>query len=128
MEPGKGQSGKEAIQIAAGKQAEEWRGTAIRHSSAVTHSQTKLLRCGLSCLLQWSNQRFVRISGHLPHHATIVQTATILDSWSTQFLSTYWGILGWDANETFSSDIPTKSWPRRMPVASTASTRWPNTT
>ena len=89
-EPGKAQSEKDDVQIAAGKQPEEWRGTAIAHTSTVSHSQTKLLQCGLA----WGDQRFVGISGHLPHHATIVQTGTMLDSWSSQLSRTYRGILG----------------------------------
>ena len=56
--------------------------------------------------MQWGDQRFVGISGHLPHHATVVQTGTILDSWSTQISRTHRGILGWDANETFILDNP----------------------
>ena len=76
-------------------------GTAIAHNSAVTHSQTKLLQCGLSCMLQWGRQRFAGLSGHLPHHATIAETAAILDSWSAQLEGCFRGLLGWDANETF---------------------------
>ena len=106
MEPGKAQSEKDDIQLTAGKQAEEWRGTAIAHNSGIVHSQTKLLRCGISCLPQWSGQRIVGVAGHLPHHATMVQTGGILDSWSAQIRDKHLGILGWDANETFTAAEP----------------------
>ena len=106
MEPGKAQSEKDDIQLTAGKQADEWRGTAIAHNSGIVHSQTKLLRCGISCLLLWSGQRIVGIAGHLPHHATMVQTGGILDSWSTQIKDRHLGILGWDANETLTAAEP----------------------
>ena len=98
MDPGKTQAEQEDIHMAAGKQATDWRGTAIAHNSAVTHSQTKLLQCGLSCMLQWGRQRFAGLSGHLPHHATIAETAAILDSWSAQLDGFFRGLLGWDAN------------------------------
>ena len=101
MDPGKTQTEQCDIHLAAGKRDTEWRGTAIAHSSTVTHSQTKLLPCGISCMLLWRGQRFVGVSGHLPHHATVAQAATILDNWSVQLDGSFRGTLGWDANETF---------------------------
>ena len=109
LEPGKAQLEKDDIQISAGKQAEEWRGTAIAHTSSLRHSQTKLLQCGMACTLQWGEQRFVGLSGHLPHHATILQAGVILNSWSTQLSRSHRAVVGWDANETF-SDLDFRPW------------------
>ena len=100
VDPGKTQAEKADIHMAAGKQATDWRGAAIAHNSAVTQpDETLAMRSVLYAAV--GGQRFTGLSGHLPHHATIAETAAILDSWSAQLDGCFRGLLGWDANETF---------------------------
>ena len=51
--------------------------------------------------LQMGDLRFLALSGHLPHHATIPETADIINTWEQQYLWEAKGVLGMDANETF---------------------------
>ena len=61
------------LQMIAGKQQHEWRGTAIVHTDDFQHSRTKLLAAGICCTLQSGDLRLAVLSGHMPHHATISQ-------------------------------------------------------
>ena len=89
------------LQMIAGKQAAEWRGTGIVHTADFQHSRNKLLKAGMCTTLQMGDLRFLALSGHLPHHATIPETADIINTWEQQYLWEAKGVLGMDANETF---------------------------
>ena len=47
-----------------------------------------------------TNKIFV-ISGHIPHHATLLQTEAILETWQQQVDNYDKALFGWDANEAF---------------------------
>ena len=89
------------LQMIAGKQAAEWRGTGIVHTADFQRSRNKLLKAGTCTTLQLGDLRFLALSGHLPHHATIPETADIINTWEQQYLWETKGVLGMDANETF---------------------------
>ncbi|CAE7750768.1 unnamed protein product [Symbiodinium necroappetens] len=89
------------LQMIAGKQKNEWRGTAIVHTDDFQHSRTKLLLAGTCCTLQCGDLRLVVVSGHMPHHATIPEAAEIFHTWDKQLSKEAKGVLGMDANETF---------------------------
>ena len=89
------------LQMIAGKQKNEWRGTAIVHTDDFQHGRTKLLLAGTCCTLQCGDLRLVVVSGHMPHHATIPEAAEIFHTWDKQLSKEAKGVLGMDANETF---------------------------
>ena len=101
VDDGKTEYEKGDLQMIAGKQATEWRGTAIVHSAEYRHSRNKLLKTGICTTLRQGNLRFLALSGHLPHHATLPEAADILNTWEQQYLWEPKGVLGMDANETF---------------------------
>ncbi|CAE7382151.1 unnamed protein product, partial [Symbiodinium sp. CCMP2592] len=86
-----------------GKNQGDWRGTGIAYRGAHNkHSNTQLLPAGIATTLTAQDgRRGVRyLSGHIPHHATIAQTESILGAWKGT-LSKARVVLGMDANEMF---------------------------
>ena len=93
------------------KNLRDWRGTAIAfRSTAAKHTNSALLPGGIATTLTQANpkQSTRYISGHIPHHATIAQTETLLGGWRDA-LDRPKVVVGFDANETF-SDPDDQGW------------------
>ena len=103
IDVGKHEAEKGNVQLFAAKQTGDWRGTGIAHTNNLVRSRPKLLPCGTCCRLTAANTSFLTMSGHLPHHATLAETGNILASWHEQLSACPRGVLGWDANETFTA-------------------------
>ena len=89
--------------VVFGKNADDWRGTAVAYKDqAMKHTDTRLLPGGIATTLSQSGSdkptRYV--SGHIPHHATIEQASRIMGAWEHS-LKKARVVLGFDANEAF---------------------------
>ena len=87
-------------QIVFGKCEGEFRGEGVAHRTTYKHQRTVVMpgRVATTVVLQ---RRHIRVlSGHIPHHATIQHTATMLQQWGDT-LQGRTAVLGMDANETF---------------------------
>ena len=101
IEEGKHEFEKGDLHMFAGKVQDEWRGTAIVHTNSFQHGRTKLLKAGTCCTLTAGSFSFRVLSGHLPHHATLLETEEILATWQNQLQGDHRCFVGLDANETF---------------------------
>ncbi|CAE7308075.1 unnamed protein product [Symbiodinium sp. CCMP2592] len=90
------------LQMLYGRREEDWRGTAIVHTSNLQHTRGKILPCSISCTLTSSEFRIGVFSIHIPHHATLSTTEQILQSIHIQMQTHTKAVIGVDANETFS--------------------------
>eukprot|EP00439_Symbiodinium_sp_Y106_P034658 s5604_g4.t1 len=124
---GKHESEKADVQIFAGKQDSDWRGTGIAHATCMGRSRNKLLQCGTGCLLSDDTNKLYVMSGHIPHHATLLQTEAIVDTWKQQFDHYEKALLGWDANETFTTGMDAASI-RRLAAGNSCSSGSPRAT
>ena len=89
------------FQMYAGKLQGEWRGTAIAHDSLLQHSRSKLLKAGTCCTLASGKFSMMVLSGHVPHHATLLETEEIFSGWKHQVTGEGRCMVGLDANESF---------------------------
>lgn len=89
--------------LISGKKAGEWRGTAIAFSNVFTHHNATIHPRGCSVVLVRDQQKYGIICAHVPHHATIDETARILSDFGhSRAMKQDKLLVGMDANEVFS--------------------------
>ncbi|CAE7889846.1 CPK2, partial [Symbiodinium necroappetens] len=99
--------------LVCGKKAGEWRGTAIAFRSSLTHHSATIHPKGSSVVLSKDNTTFGVICIHVPHHATVDETSTILaDFDSCPAMRQHRTIVGMDANEIFSHSESASAFPK----------------
>ena len=99
--------------LISGKKAGEWRGTAVAFSSLFSHNNATIHPRGSSVVLSRGNQKMGVICAHIPHHATMEETSTILaDMLHSVAMKQPKLILGLDANEVFSHSDSAPAFPK----------------
>ena len=107
-DPGKFHDALEDLRIVFGKGPEDWRGNAVVHSSDFAHTRGKILPCAVSCVLTSECLRIGAFSVHVPHHATLSVTEQLLQQLDPYIVIFNKGVLGVDANESFSKAAQNK--------------------
>ena len=93
--------GEEWVLI-SGKKEDEWRGVAIAFRDSFSHSQATVHPRAVSVTLSRNGHQLGTLCGHIPHHATVVETATLLADWErARSWAQHRFVIGMDANEVF---------------------------
>ncbi|CAE7690139.1 unnamed protein product [Symbiodinium sp. CCMP2592] len=96
-------------QVVYGKREGEFRGEGVAHTSEhYTHHHSRVTSGGvITTLKATTDKATVRtLAGHIPHHATIPETETILSEWGDGLGDHKRCLLGLDANESLLPPSP----------------------
>ena len=108
-EPGVHHAENDHWQLVYGKEPGEFRGEGIAHTVAYRHHHSTVVPAAAITQIRAKHSPlvFTTVSGHIPHHATISATETLLEGWrrALSAQTTRRTVLGLDANETFSSPV-----------------------
>ena len=94
----------DAWTLVHGKMEGEWRGEGVAFRNNLgKHSRTRVMRAGVATVLCiTSGKKWGLLSAHVPHHATMAHTETLMAQWGgCPAMATKRAIVGIDANEQF---------------------------